>query len=208
VTDPREGSAPAGVRSAIIAGGAASRLGGAPKGLLSVGGRRILDRVVDAAGAAFGTPPVLVANAPEAPSWRPDLRVVTDLVPGAGTLGGLYTAIMAAPAPVVCLAWDMPFVTPDLLRRLADGLGRFDAVLPTSGGPRGVEPVCAGYGPACAGPIRAAIDRGDLRAIAFHRQVRVERLGPDVIAGLGDPARLFFNVNEPRDLDEAERLCR
>ncbi|MGH9262617.1 MAG: NTP transferase domain-containing protein, partial [Acidimicrobiales bacterium] len=32
----------------MLAGGAARRYGGQPKGLLQLGGRRILDRVVDA----------------------------------------------------------------------------------------------------------------------------------------------------------------
>ena len=60
---------------AILAGGASSRMGGAPKGLLEVGGRRILDRLVDTFLEAFGTLPLLVANAPEAPGWRSDLRI-------------------------------------------------------------------------------------------------------------------------------------
>jgi len=47
-------------RAAILAGGKASRMGGAPKGLIEIGGRRILDRLVDAAVAAFGAPPLLI----------------------------------------------------------------------------------------------------------------------------------------------------
>ena len=40
----------------------------------------------------------LVANAPGAAEWRRDLRVVADRRPGAGTLGGLLTAVLEAPA--------------------------------------------------------------------------------------------------------------
>src|SRR5213076_2893668 len=50
-----------------------------PKGLVELGGRRILDRVVDAVAAVTGAPPLLVANAPEGPGWRPDLRTVPDV---------------------------------------------------------------------------------------------------------------------------------
>lgn len=196
------------VRGAILAGGKASRMGGAPKGLLEVGGRRILDRLVDAMVAAFGARPLLVANAVDAASWHPELPVTSDVIPDGATLGGLLTAVVRAPAPVVCVAWDMPFVTPALLTRLAEGLARADAVLPTSGGPRGVEPMAAGYGPATEAPIRAAITRGDLRAIAFHRDVRIELIEPDEIARFGDPARLFFNVNDPDDLARAQQWAR
>ncbi len=110
------------VQGAVLAGGGATRMGGVPKGLLEVGGRRVLDRVIDALVAALGSPPLLVANAPEATSWAPDLRLVRDVRPGLGALGGLLTAVELAPAPVICVAWDMPFVPPGLLTALAEGL--------------------------------------------------------------------------------------
>jgi molybdopterin-guanine dinucleotide biosynthesis protein A len=102
----------------------------------------------------------------------------------------------------------MPFVPAALLRRLAEGLLEADAVLPSSGGRRGVEPMCAGYGPACRAPIEAAIVRGDLRAIAFHSAVRACILPPEAVAACGDPALLFFNVNTPDDLKQADALWR
>jgi molybdopterin-guanine dinucleotide biosynthesis protein A len=110
------------VRGAILAGGGATRFEGKPKGLELVGGERILDRLVRTLELALGVPPLLVANAPDASSWRPDLRTVSDLRPGLGSLGGIYTAVMSAPAPVVCVAWDMPFVSEPLIRALAQGL--------------------------------------------------------------------------------------
>lgn len=194
------------VRGAILAGGGATRFGGKPKGLEVVGGERILDRLTDVLASTLGTPPLLVANAPEARSWRSDLQVVADVRAGAGALGGIYTAVLATPAPVVCVAWDMPFVTPALVRRLAEGLDGADAVLPQSGGPRGLEPLCAGYGPACAEAIASSLDAGDLRAVAFHARIRVDILPLTDVARWGDPATLFFNVNTAEDLAQADEL--
>ena len=196
------------MRGAVLAGGASSRYGGQPKGLLPVGGRRILDRVVDAVTQATGGPPVLIANDPEAAQWRPDLGCVPDVVPGAGGLGGILTALAAGEGPVLCVAWDMPFVPAPLLQALIAGSGAFDAFLPESGSPRGLEPLCGVYGPACRGPIEAAIARGDLRAIAFHDAVRMGTLSLDQTKQFGDPAELFFNVNRPEDLERAEGLWR
>jgi molybdopterin-guanine dinucleotide biosynthesis protein A len=161
---------------------------------------------VDVFGEALGAAPLLVANAPDAPTWRPDLRVVADVRPGMGSLGGIYTAVVEAPAPVVCVAWDMPFVTPGLVRALADGLAEWDAFLPESDGRRGVEPLCAAYGPACAAAIAASLEAGDLRAIGFHHAVRVGRLPLEAVRRLGDPARLFFNINTADDLARADAL--
>lgn len=179
-----------------------------PKGLELVGGVRILDRLVEAFMAALGTAPLFVANDPAAASWRPDLEVRPDLHPGAGALGGILTAVAAGPGPVICAAWDMPFVSPALLRTLANGLHTADAVLPASGGRRGVEPLCAGYGPACRPAIEACIAQGDYRAIAFHSAVRTSILPAEAVAACGDPAVLFFNVNTPDDLTQADALWR
>lgn len=182
-------------------------MGGLPKGLLEVGGHRILDRLVAAFETALGVTPLLVANAPEASGWCPGLRVVPDCRPGTGTLGGLLTAVLEAPAPVVCVAWDMPFLAPGLLRELGAGLDGADACLPASGGRRGVEPLCAGYGPACGPAMAEALDRGDLRAIAFHGSVRVRVLPDPVVRRFGPPERMFFNVNTAAELAEANGMA-
>jgi molybdopterin-guanine dinucleotide biosynthesis protein A len=207
----RRGSGEAGkrdVRGAILAGGGATRFGGKPKGLELVGGERILDRLARMMTVALGEPPLLVANAADAQTWRPDLRTVSDVQPGFGALGGIYTAVMTAPAPVVCVAWDMPFVSGSLIQALADGLEQHDAMLPQSAGRRGVEPLCAAYGPACRDAIAASLAAGDLRAIGFHDRIRVGILPLERVRDLADPELLFFNVNTAEDLARADQLWR
>jgi molybdopterin-guanine dinucleotide biosynthesis protein A len=173
-----------------------------------VAGERILDRVVRTLADAFGAPPLIVANAPDAPSWRPDLRVIPDIRPGLGALGGIYTAVVEAPAPAVCVAWDMPFVPAPLLRALADGLAGHDAMLPESEGPRRLEPLCAAYGPGCRAAVEAALEAGDRRAVGFHPRISLGILPLSDVRRFGDPALLFFNVNTADDLAGAERLWR
>lgn len=195
------------IQGAILAGGRASRMDGLPKGLLEVGGLRILDRLVAAFLEGLGSLPLLVANAPDAGTWHAGLRVVRDRIAGGGTLAGLHTAVLEAPAPVVAVAWDMPFVPAGLIEALARGLASADVVIPASGGRRGVEPLCAGYGPASGPAMAAAIDRGDLRAIAFHEAVRVRVLPEAELRVFGDPATMFFNVNTPDDLVRANGMA-
>ena len=173
-----------------------------------MGGERILDRLVRTLTEALGAPPLLVANAPDAAGWRSGLLVVPDVRPGLGSLGGIYTAVTEAPAPVVAVAWDMPFVSVPLVRALGEGLATSDAMLPESGGRRGVEPLCAAYGPACRDAIAATLDAGDLRAIGFHPRIRVGILPLSDIRGFGDPELLFFNVNTADDLARADELWR
>jgi molybdopterin-guanine dinucleotide biosynthesis protein A len=196
------------VRAAVLAGGTASRYGGKPKGLERVGGERILDRVIAALTSAAGETPVLVANAPDAASWAPGLQLVRDPRPDCGSLGGIFAAVTAAPGPVLVAAWDMPFVTPELLQALAEGAAAYDVFLPASEGRRGVEPLCGVYGPECRDPIARQLDDEDFRAIGFHEAVRTGRLPLEAVRQFGDPTRLFFNVNTPDDLDRAEEMWR
>jgi molybdopterin-guanine dinucleotide biosynthesis protein A len=197
------------LNGAILAGGLASRYGGRPKGLELVGGRPIVARVADALTAALGTAPLLVANDPAAAGWVPGLRVESDLQPGLGPLGGLQTAVLRAPAPVLCVAWDMPFVPAGLLEALARGLLQgFDAYLPASSGPRGFEPLCAAYGPGCADPIARALGRGRREMVAFHPAVKVGILPLVDVRRWGDPEMLFLNVNSPDDQQKADALWR
>ena len=197
-------------RGAVLAGGAARRYGGRPKGLVELGGRRILDRVVDVVAAVTGEAPLLVANAPDAGGWRPDLRTIPDVRRDSGSLGGIYTAVVSGSGPVLCVAWDMPFLTEDLLGALVTGAtsGAYDAFLPESDGRRGVEPLCAVYGPACRLAIERQLARGDLRAVGFHADVKVGTLSLERVRAFGDPDELFFNVNTPTDLERAEAAWR
>jgi len=169
---------------------------------------RILDTLVSSFRQALGSNPILIANDPDASTWYPGLRVVPDIRQGAGALGGLYTAVVEGPAPVVCVAWDMPFVPAGFIAHLAAQVEQWDAVLPASGGRRGLEPLCATYGPACRIPMEDALDRGDLRAIAFHDAVKTCILPLEDVAGFGDPEVMFFNVNTKEDLKRADELWR
>lgn len=187
----------------VLAGGAATRYGGLPKGLETVGGRRIIDRVVDALMDVTDDL-LLVANDPAASQWLPGVRVQQDLVPNAGGLGGIHAALHHAGRPVLIVAWDMPFVPAGLLRRLRELGDSADVAVPESGSRRGVEPLCAFYAPACLPAIEQSLADGDRRVVGFHERVRVARLPAGEVSAFGDPELLFMNVNTPDDLARAE----
>ncbi|MRG61149.1 NTP transferase domain-containing protein [Agromyces sp. CFH 90414] len=107
------------VDAIVLAGGRGSRLGGASKARLTVGGRRLVDRVTDAA-AEVGARRVVVAG-PDAGSARDvDLRHVVDDPPFGGPLAGLAAALPETDAPVVLLlACDLPFADEALRGLLA-----------------------------------------------------------------------------------------
>lgn len=191
-----------GVSAAILAGGRARRLGGADKASLTVGRARIIDRQL-AALSAVADDIRIVCNDP---GRYADLgiRVIADAIPGAGPLGGIYSALLdAAHEHVLIVACDLPFVTAALLERLAaESLGwpETDAVVPRSA--RGLEPLCAVYRRRCAAAARRRIEQGTLQAAGLLEDVRARILEPDALAPY-DEGALFENVNTPHDHQRA-----
>ena len=193
------------ISAAILAGGGATRLGGADKASLVIGGRRILDRQLAVLTPITGDIRI-VANA-AARYADLGVPVVADAVNGAGPLGGVYTALVdARHEAVLVLACDLPFVTAALVERLAAEYGRggqVDAVVPRSR--RGLEPLCALYRKGCADAARRCLDGGELRMTAFLASVRVRELDLERDGSLAaeDEGTLFENVNTPHDYARA-----
>lgn len=186
----------------ILAGGGATRFGGAAKGLARVGGVRIIDRVAVALGAVCDDL-LLIANAPDAAAWLPGIRVERDVRLGLGSLGGLHAALVHARGAVLVVAWDMPFVPIALLVALRDaGVAGKSAVLPES--ERGPEPLCAYYGASCRRVSERLLGAGERRARALGEVVGARYLTVQEVAQYGDPRRIFQNVNTPADLNAAE----
>lgn len=182
----------------LLAGGAARRFGGRPKGLARLDGIRIADRVLAALRGASTTQRV-IANDPAAVEWFPGEQVVADETPGLGPLGGLATALDAAKgSAVLVVAWDMPFVTTELLRELRRrGEAGALAVVPVHGSERRAEPLCAWYAPSALPACRALLEAGGRRAGALLDALLpdAETVGDDALARFGDPERLFTSVD-------------
>lgn len=188
----------------ILAGGQATRYGGRAKGLESVGGRRVIDRVAEVLASATDEL-LLIANDPAAAGWLPGVRVESDLRPGCGSLGGIHAALSRAGGAVLVVAWDMPFVPAPLLAALRVLGERADAAVPESGSRRGLEPLCAYYSGSCLLPVEQRLDAGDRRVISFFDDVHVARLPAREVSRFGDPALMFMNVNSPDELALAEQ---
>ena len=187
--------------AAILAGGRARRLGGLDKSSLTIGGLTILQRQLDLLQGVADR--VIVIASDQAQFAGLDVPVVPDLVPGAGSLGGIYTAVAAADSPVLVLACDMPFLTSPFLARVFDRGQDVDVALPR--GPDGYHPLCACYAPACAGPIRRRLEAGALKVIDLLTDVRVGELDPAELEAFDPDGLLLLNINTPDDLARAQR---
>jgi molybdopterin-guanine dinucleotide biosynthesis protein A len=189
------------VAAAILAGGRALRFGQRDKAALPIGDLRIIDRQLAALRAI--TDRVMVVTSQ--PERYASLGVVTvdDLRPGAGALGGIYTAIVTSPAvQTLVVACDMPFLTAEFLDHLADRGRDVDLAVPRT--TSGYEPLCASYARTCEPVIRRRLDSSRLKAADLvHAGLRARELGPDELAAFDPDGLLFFNVNTPTDYSRA-----
>ena len=188
------------ISAAILAGGRGRRLGGVDKCALAVGTSSILERQLSLLRGL--TPHILIVTADGARLPGVDVPVVADRIPGAGSLGGLYTALAAAPTEqVLVIACDMPFLTAPFLMRLAARGVDVDVAVPRSAAGR--HPLCASYARRVAGHLKAQIDGGDLRVREALDGLDVRELGPDELAEFDPDGLLLLNVNTPDDYAKA-----
>ena len=201
---------PSSLRLGVILAGGKSLRFGSPKHLARVGGTQLVERAAEALQRA-GARPVLI-TAPDGPDMSHLLPIRSDDPPGLGPIGGLHTGLTWARElglrGTLCVACDLPFLSPALLRRLAE-LGeraRDLVVAPESRGPLGVEPLCAWYPAAAGAEIERHLDREDRSLAALLDRLVVQRLPLAEVEAIGNPETLFMNVNTPADRLVAEAV--
>ncbi|HKB25656.1 MAG TPA: molybdenum cofactor guanylyltransferase [Methylomirabilota bacterium] len=192
------------ITGVIQAGGKSTRMGGRPKALLPLGGRRIVERVVAAVAPAVDDL-LVVTNTPELYAFL-GLPMVGDVYPDCGSLGGIYSGLKQAPGDAAfTVACDMPFLHPDVVRLVVGRAGAGDVVIPRVGGQW--ETLHAAYAKSCLPAIEAQLVAGRLKIVEFFARVSVVEIAEAEVARHRDPALVFMNVNTPEELERARALA-
>lgn len=135
------------------------------------------------------------------------VKVVLDLFPGKGALGGIYTGLeCAASYYSLIVGCDMPFLNRSLLRyitRLATG---FDAVVPKMRDM--LEPLHAVYSKNCLTAIRKMVEENRLEILQLFDMVNTRYIEEEEIVKFDKEGLSFFNINTVADLEKARRLAR
>jgi molybdopterin-guanine dinucleotide biosynthesis protein A len=192
----------------LLAGGLSRRMGGGDKALRQVGGKSILDRVIERMRPQISAL-VLNANGDPARFAAHGLPVVADSVadfagPLAGVLAGLDWAAANRPDCdfVASVATDAPFLPEDLVARLAAGMGEAGADLACAASGGQAHPVIGLWPVRLRDDLRRAlVDEGIRKVDVWTARYRLAAV--EFPIGRIDP---FFNANRPEDLAAAERL--
>jgi molybdenum cofactor guanylyltransferase len=190
------------ITGVIQAGGKSTRMGGRPKALIELGGRRIVERVVAALAPAIDDI-LIVTNTPELYTFL-GLPMVGDVYPDRGSLGGIYSGLRAAGEVALTVACDMPFLHPEVVRLVVSRASEGDVVIPRVGNQ--LETMHAAYGKACLPHIEKRLLAGQLRIVEFFAGVQVVEIAEADVARFRDPAVAFMNVNTPDELERARAV--
>jgi molybdopterin-guanine dinucleotide biosynthesis protein A len=196
------------VNCIALAGGKSTRLG-RNKLVETVGEKMLLHRVLDVL-SVLGREVIIVASKniplPDISSY-PQARIVDDIYPGRGLLGGIYTGLVASESDCsFVVASDMPFLNVNLLQHmlsLADGA---DLVAFREGDR--FEPLHAVYSRRCLDALAGLMQHENARILEIVDSVKTRYLPPEDLAAM-DPMRLsFFNINTENDLTRAREIAK
>ncbi len=186
-----------------MAGGKSRRLG-QDKRFLMLGGRSCLQRVLDAYQDIFDE--ILIVADAKGPFQSMGVRVVEDLIPGAATLGGLYTGLFyAAGERVFAAAVDMPCLSSDTIKIVLGRATQGDIIIPDLNGK--LQPMHAAYSKGCLPYLKELIDRSHLKVqdLCAVPELSVQRIPQSVFEAVDPELRSFFNINTPDDLAIAKK---
>lgn len=192
---------------AIQAGGESSRMG-RDKALISFLGKPLIQRVIERV-TSLADEILVTTNQPDDYGFL-QVRLVADVFPGTGALGGLYSALDAASHPLVAVvACDIPFVNSQILSTACRLLGETGADVGIPQTESGYEPFHAIYRrDICLTAVGEALAAGERRLISWFPAVQVAPLTPEIIVQYDPDYLAFWNVNTPQELHQAEGLAR
>lgn len=189
----------------LLTGGRSSRMG-QNKALLSLApeGPPVVSLAVERL-QTVADEILLVGSDPEPYAFL-GLRQVSDVFPGAGSLGGIYSGLRAARNPfALAVACDMPFLNPALLHYMAELPRDYDVLVPVLEEP---EPMHAIYSRACLPWMEENLEAGRYKIIGWFDKARVRRLESDVVGRYDPLFHSFFNMNTPTEWVQAQEMLR
>jgi molybdopterin-guanine dinucleotide biosynthesis protein A len=171
---------------------------GQDKALLDYGGMTFLEH---AASMLLGMVAEIIVVADTADKYAlPCGRVVGDIFPGSGPVGGILTGLtQAGDGWHYVVACDMPNIQRPVLELLRKATtADYDAVVPELGDHS--EPLCAIYRHTASPKLLKFLERGGRSAQEALKTLSVKRVGEGVLRRIDPEHRSFVNINTPEDL--------
>lgn len=186
----------------ILAGGKNERMA-KKKAFIKLKHRRLIEIIIEKLKVLFKEI-IVVTNFPEGYKHL-EVRVVKDIIPHCGPLGGLYSGLKESKSHYnFVTGCDMPFLKTSLIKHLVDNCRGSEVTIPKFDG--FLEPLCAVYSKNCLGAIREELNENNLAIRSIFSKVRVKYIPKKDLLRLDLDLVSFFNINTPKDIERARRL--
>lgn len=186
----------------IVAGGQSTRMGTA-KATLLLEGKTVLEQLVAAFEPSYDA--VCLVTRKDMPYTTIHVPKAFDRYEGKGPAAGVHAGLLDAPSdPVLMIAVDMPFASPEVGQKLIALLETYDAVVPMIDGKR--HPLFAVYRKHLYKKYETAILSGRQRVESIYEDIHVRFVRNEDL-GLSEEAAMFFffNMNTPEDYAWAQK---
>ena len=178
----------------ILIGGRSNRFG-TDKVMAPMGEKILIERVTDIIAPLFSEV-VLVGHVREG---LKDFRIVEDLTPGQGPLGGIRTALSVSKTPhCFVFAADMPNLSRAFIEHMISVTNDHYAVVPVWS--KGREPLHAVYHRRILPKAAELLDKEVYRIFNLLSAIDTLIIGEETIRRFTDPAVTFANINTIEDL--------
>ncbi|MFH0811854.1 MAG: molybdenum cofactor guanylyltransferase [Pseudomonadota bacterium] len=185
------------VMTGVILCGGESRRMGQNKAFISIQGERIIDRTVSLFKDLFDDV-LLVTNAP-LEYLDLNVRIVTDLIPKKGSLGGIYTGLFFSSSPkAFFVGCDMPFLDKKVIRYFLNKADEADIVVYRSN--QYWEPLHAIYSRKFIKPIERLMQQGELTILKAYKWMKVREIKKEEVEPIDPGLHSLVNINTPDDL--------
>jgi len=194
------------ISAVILAGGEAKRFNGIPKTEILIGGRRIIDRMLNVLGDLFDEI-IIVSNTAEQYSVLEKCKSVADIYAGFGPLGGIHAAMKkSSKEAVFVFGGDMPFLDKNLI---ISQMGMFmesedPALVPLLNELE--QPLHAIYLNSLSDEIEKVLNSPGKHSIKYF----LDRVNP-VYMKLPETRNMekaLLNINTPAEAEQAENLLK
>ncbi len=192
----REGRKRVDIAGAVLAGGKSSRMG-RDKALLTLGGKTIIERVVDRLREVFES--IIIISDREASYAFLGVPVYGDIFKDCGPLGGIHAALTISKTNTIFVAsCDLAFLTSSVILSIIDKPLRCDARVAST--ESGLQPLCGLYSRRCLRVLQDHLTSGQLSVSKFLQDVSSTSIDLDE-CGLD-----LTNINTPDDYAWANGL--
>ena len=188
----------------ILAGGKASRMGGRDKAFLKIGDETLIGIQLRGLKNIFKEI-IIVTNSPDRYIGLKGVKVVSDIVPYQGPLGGIFSGLTASnDNHNFIVACDMPFLNGPLIKYMTENRNGFDIIVPKIG--KRFHPLFGIYSKDCIPAIEEMLKKNRLKVTNIFPKVRTRFILKDEITKFDGKLLSLVNINTKKDLTRAKEI--